>query len=363
VILTSEVINMANKSTNTRKQLNIRIDGKFLDFFRSTFGRGGGGTNFDKNYLALGAQFQNAVAESTGNTSAISGTANYGAVFTYGGSEVFIYGNFPATDIQTTINFYTGPGTPAPLAPNISGFRGYKLYRYPNDATTGSVVKFTGEGGGSDNHLIHVRGNGPTQGYVNGSHPNWKTLDPAGEYTLLARKTFFQGGITGLFSGNNTTINNDTPTRNRVKLLAGSGGSGGDNGAAGGLSGGSGNSFGSGCRGAGGGGGGTQNGVGGGGGGPHRTGTPPLPGSGFAGGRGSGGSAGSGYDGWYGGGGGGRDGGDCSGSGYGGGGSSRVDPGLTGTNSFYPPAAPSVSPYWYMNVPTWGSGKIIGHKP
>ena len=329
---------------------------------------GSGGFGFGRlgraarRIVTFGAQFQNAIEESTDSNSAISGTANYGAVFSYGGSEVFIYGNFSATDIQTAIDFYTGSGTPAPLSPNTSGFQGYKLYRYPNDVATGSVVKFTGEGG-TDNHLIHARGNGPTQGYVSGSHPNWKTLDPAGEFTLLAQKTFFQGGIAGVFSGNNTTINNDTPTRNRVELLAGSGGPGGGDGAAGGLSGGNGNSFGSGCRGAGGGGGGTQNAAGGGGGGPHRTGTPPLPGSGFSGGRGSGGSAGSGYDGWYGGGGGGRDGGDCSGAGYGGGGSSRVDPALTGTNSFYPPAGPSVSPYWYMNVPTWGSGKIIGHKP
>ena len=74
--------------------------------------------------------------------------------------------------------------------------------------------------------------------------------------------------------------------------------------------------------------------------------------SGFSGGRGSGGSAGSGYDGWYGGGGGGRDGGDCHGSGYGGGGSSHVDPSLSSTtNEYYPPAGPSASPYWYLNCP------------
>ena len=189
-------------------------------------------------FSAYGAQFQNANTFSDSSTSAVDGTANYGAVFSYGGSEVFIYGNFSATDIETTINFYTGPGTPAPLAPNVASLRGYRLYRYPNSAATGSVVKFTGEGGGTDNHLIHVRGNGPTQGYVSAPHPNWKTLDPAGEYTLLAQKTFFQGGISGVFSGNNTTIDNDAPTRNRVKLLAGSGGPGGGDGAAGGPAGG-----------------------------------------------------------------------------------------------------------------------------
>lgn len=331
---------------------------------------GAGGFGFGRraasgtNFTAFGAQFQNADATSNGTANAISGTANYGAVFSYGGSEVFIYGNFSAADIQTTIDFYTGPGTPAPLSPNVASLQGYQLYRYADGAALGNVVKFTGAGGGSDDHLIHVRGSGSTQGYVRASHPNWKTLDPAGEYTLVARKTFFQGGIAAVFSGSSTTIGNDAPTRARVKLLAGSGGPGGGDGAAGGNSGGSGNSYGAGCRGAGGGGGGSQNGEGGGGGGPHRTGTPPLPGSGFSGGRGSGGSAGSGYDGWYGGGGGGRDGGDCNGSGYGGGGSSRVDPGLSsGTNSYYPPAGPSASPYWYVNVPTWGNGGvIIGHK-
>lgn len=325
--------------------------------FRLGFGRAASAVG---NVLSFGAQFQSADATSTSSSSAISGTANYGAVFSYGGSEVFIYGNFPATDIQTTIDFYTGPGTPAPLSSNVSNLQGYRISRYPNSASTGSVVKFTGEGG-VDSHLVHVRGAGGTQGYVRASRPNWKTSDPAGEYTLLAVKSFLAGGISGMFSGNSTTINNDTPTRNRVQLLAGSGG---PNGVAGGTSGGTGNTYGAGCRGAGGGGGGSQNGAGGAGGGPHRSGTPPLPGSGFSGGRGSGGSAGPGYDGWYGGGGGGRDGGDCNGSGYGGGGSSRVDPGLAdGVNSYYPPASPSVSPYWYMNVPTWGSGKIIGHKP
>ena len=331
-----------------------------LGLGRSGFGFGK--KTFAAIFSAYGAQFQSADAFSDSSTSAINGTANYGAVFSYGGSEIFVYGNFSAADIVTTINFYTGPGTPAPLAPNVASLRGYRLYRYPNSAATGSVVKFTGEGGGTDNHLIHVRGNGSTQGYVSAPHPNWKTLDPAGEYTLLAQKTFFQGGITGVFSGNNTTINNDAPTRNRVKLLAGSGGSPGSGDVAGGPAGGNGNAGGAGCHNAGGGTGGSQNAAGGGGGGPHRSGTDPQPGSGFSGGTGAGGASGSGYDGWYGGGGGGRDGGDCSGSGYGGGGSSRVDPGLSGTNSFYPPAGPSVTPYWYMNVPTWGSGKIIGHK-
>jgi len=350
-------------STKSLASFNLGkiIDQHLLNFFSTR--RTGGGTN-PSNTPVQGAQFINQIDTSSNNTNAISGTANYGAVFSYGGSEVFIYGNFPAADMQTTVNFYTGPGTPAPLAPNVSNLRAYMIYRFPNDASAGNVIKFTGRTG-VENHLIHVRGNDTTQGYVSASSPNWQTADPAapgGEYTLLARKTFFQGGIAGVFAGNNTTINNDAPTRTRVRLLAGSGGSGSDNGAAGGLAGGTGNSYGSGCRGASGVGGGTQNAEGGGGGGPHRTGTPPLPGSGFAGGRGSGGSAGSGYNGWYGGGGGGRDGGDCSGSGYGGGGSSRIDPTLTGTNSYYPPASPLSSPYWYMNVPTWSSGKIIGHK-
>ncbi len=312
---------------------------------------------------AYGAAFQSADAESEDANTAISGTANYGMVFAYSGGEVFVHGNMSATDAQTTIDFFTGPGTPSPLAANTAGLLGYKVSRFPNSESTANPIKFTGDSG-TENHLIHTRGpSDATSGYVRGSHPNWKTKHTDGLYAILAKKTFFRGGIAGFFSGDSGTVDNDTPNRNRVQLLAGSGGPGGSDGSAGGPAGTAGNSYGSGCRGASGGGGGTQNSVGGGGGGPHRTGTPPLPGSGFSGGRGSGGSAGSGYDGWYGGGGGGRDGGDCGGSGYGGGGSSHVDPSLSNANNaFYPPAGPSASPYWYLNCPTWSAGKTFGHK-
>lgn len=313
-----------------------------------------------------GAQFQNADATSINTSSAISGTANYGVSFTYGGFEIFVYGNFTSSDIQSTINFYTGPSTPAPLSPNISGFEEYKLHRYPNSASTGSVIKFTGQNG-IDNHIIHVRGTGNTQGYVNGTCPNWAPLDPAGEFTLLAKATFRTGGISGVFSGNTTTINNDAPTRARVKLLAGSGGPGSTDGIAGGTVGGSGGRESTSPNpeyrptGATGGGGGSASAGGGGGNGYPSGENSGNPGNGFAGGAGYIGTPG--YDGWYGGGGGGYDSGNDRGYGYGGGGSSRVDPSLTGTNSYYPSAEPLSSTYWYLNVPTWANGSmIIGYK-
>jgi hypothetical protein len=314
-----------------------------------------------------GAQFQNANATSINTSSAISGTANYGVSFTYEGFEIFAYGNFTSSDIQSTINFYTGPSTPAPLSPNVSGLKEYKLHRYPNSASTGSVIKFTGQNG-IDNHIIHVRGTGDTQGYVNGTCPNWAPLDPAGEFTLLAKQTFREGGISGVFSGNTTAIDNDAPTRARVKLLAGSGGAGTPStaGRAGGTSGGSGGRVSTSPNpeyrptGAGGGGGGSATGAGGGGAGFPNDERRGNPGNGFQGGAGNGGS---GYDGWYGGGSGGYDAGNNTGYGQGGGGSSRVDPSLTGTNSYYPSAEPLSSTYWYLNVPTWANGSmIIGYK-
>ena len=349
--------------------------GIFNDFFSkeapffSGITRGIGGFGFGKAPdtggsppFVSGAQFQDADSESDNSTTAIDGTANYGMVFAYSGAEVFVHGNMPAADATTTVEFFTGPGTPAPLASNTANLSGYRVSRYPNSASTANPIKFTGNTG-TENHLIHTRGHDETHGYVRGTHPNWKTKHTDGLYAILAKKTFFRGGIAGFFSGDTNTINNDSTNRDRVLLLAGSGGSGNNNGRAGGPDATGGNSYGANCRGASGGGGGTRNSNGGGGGGPHRTGTPPQPGSGFSGGRGSGGSAGSGYDGWYGGGGGGRDGGDCHGSGYGGGGSSHVDPSLSSTtNEYYPPAGPSASPYWYLNCPTWSNGRTFGHK-
>ena len=330
--------------------------------FRDLLGLGGAissglGYRLDATF---GAQFQNADAESFSNTSAISGTANYGMTFSYGGSEVFIYGNMPGPAASDAVNWFTGATIPAALSPNTNNLRGYMVYRFPNSTSSAIPLRFTGDAG-TDNHIIHCRGTGGSQGYVRGRHPNWRTKAADGDYSL-GRRVFRSGGVVTMMSGTSPAINNDSTTRNRVQFMTGSGNNVGNGGAAGGSSGSGGNSSGPGCRGAGGGGGGSQNGNGGAGGGPHRTGTDPQPGSGFAGGQGSGGSNGPGSDGWYGGGGGGRDGGDCSGSGGGGGGSSRVAPGTSETaNSNGTPGADYTN-YWYLNAPTWGQGRIFGHK-
>ena len=101
--------------------------GIFNDFFTkeapffSGITRGLGGFGFGKAPdtggsppFVSGAQFQDADSESDNSTAAISGTANYGMVFAYSGAEVFVHGNMPAADATTTVEFFTGPGTPAP---------------------------------------------------------------------------------------------------------------------------------------------------------------------------------------------------------------------------------------------------------
>lgn len=301
-------------------------------------------------------EFINPLSSSVDSTTAADSSAVYGIQFLYSDNRsVLVIRYSSAAEVGNIVSKYNGGTTPAPLAPNVTNFVSYRIDKLTTSTSTGTPFRTkTGH-----NWTIAMNGHGPSPGYVKG------TLNPSdADYTFFAQRTFFNGGVCAILTGNSpTTMLNDTPTRNRVIILAGSGNGGGSN--AGGPVGGTGESYGDGCRNASGGGGGSQNGAGGGGGGPHRSGTDPQPGSGFAGGQGAGNSYGPGYDGWYGGGGGGADGGDCRGAAYGGGGSSFVSSTyFTSTiNSNYSSSGAPGDWWWGANMGYHTSGYLVALCP
>lgn len=300
--------------------------------------------------------FPNPLNTSVDSTAAADATAVYGLQFLYSDNRAVLMIRYcSAGDVGGIVSRYNGTATPAPLAPNTSNFVSYRVDKLSTSTSDG--IPFTTKSG--HNWTMALNGHGPSPGYVKGA------LNPSdGQYTFFSQRTFFNGGVCAILNNHSpTTMLNDTPTRNRVILLAGSGNGGGSN--AGGPVGGTGESYGAGCRNASGGGGGSQNGAGGGGGGPHRSGTDPQPGSGFAGGQGAGNSYGPGYDGWYGGGGGGADGGDCRGAAYGGGGSSYINTTYLSaiTNSNYGSAGAPADWWWGENMGYNANGYLVALCP
>jgi len=301
-------------------------------------------------------QFINSLASSVNSTIAADTTAVYGIQFLYSDNRsVLMIRSCSTADVSGIVNRYNGTTTPAPLAPNVSNFTSYRIDKLTTSVSDG--IPFRTRSG--HNWTMGLNGHGPSPGYAQGIlNPN------TADYTFFSRVTFFNGGVCSILNGNAPTVMlNDTPTRNRVTILAGSGNGGGS--VAGGPAGGTGESYGDGCRNASGGGGGSQNAAGGGGGGPHRSGTDPQPGSGFAGGQGAGNSYGPGFDGWYGGGGGGADGGDCSGAAYGGGGSSYVNPSYftSQVNANYSSSGAPGNWWWGENMGYHANGYLVALCP
>ena len=333
----------------------VIIDMPFLNSIASSISgitkKRRGGREFD-----FPITFSNSLASSVNSTSAADTSAVYGIQFLYSDfKSVLIIRYCSPADVGGIVSKYNGGTSPAFVAPYVTNFVSYRVDKL--SAATNAGIPFTTKSG--HNWMMAMNGHGPSPGYVKG------TLNPNNaDYTFFSQVTFFNGGVCAVLTGNSpTTMLNDTPTRNRVILLAGSGNGGGSN--AGGPTGGTGESYGSGCRNASGGGGGSQNGAGGAGGGPHRSGTDPQPGNGFAGGQGAGNSYGPGYDGWYGGGGGGADGGDCRGAAYGGGGSSYVSPTyFTATvNSNYGSSGAPTDWWWGENIGYNANGYLVALCP
>lgn len=98
---------MANRSTNTGKGLNVRIDGRLLSYIRNTFVRGGGGSNYFPPIGATG-----------GNTVTTLGSLKY-HIFTSPGT-FSIANSTPTPNFAQVLmvggggNAYSGPAGGAP---------------------------------------------------------------------------------------------------------------------------------------------------------------------------------------------------------------------------------------------------------
>ena len=314
---------------------------------------------------ATGAYFADAEATSYNSLDAVDGSARYAMVFHYspntqdtGCREVVFVGNYSAPQINSAINYMTGPDIPGPFAPKVTDYEAYSIFRYSSSSSGPTTpMAFTRS---DDNHTIHARAGG---GYVRGTLSSGTWRDVSETFRVVISRVFMNGGVTG-FLKSTGAFANDNDTRNNVLLLGGS-----DSptindpisaGRAGGVQGQNGVPCrylgGAGCCNGGGGGGGRQNSPGPAGGGNVNG----SSGNGFSGGSGTGGS---GADGWYGGGSGGRDDGQCGGTGAGGSGSSRLDPSMSGVNTnFTLDNLNEPSTYWYLGCPLFQNHSVVLQK-